>query len=42
MQVSAFGVLSLGLGSALPEGVPFPIQLSDTQVIDDKAACISV
>lgn len=36
MQVSAFGVL--GLGPALLEGVPFPIQLSDIQGIDDKAA----
>lgn len=42
MQVSAFWGLSLCLEPALPEGVPFPIQLSDIKVIDDKAVCIAV
>lgn len=42
VQVSAFWVLSSGLDPALLEGVPFPIQLADTKVIDDKAACIAV
>lgn len=42
MQVSAFWVLSSDLDPALLEGVPFPIQLPDIRVIDDKAACVAV
>lgn len=41
-KCSTFWVLSLGLDPALPEGVPFLIQLSDIKVTDDKAASIAV